>query len=265
MKFSSSDIFCICKIINDYFPLEVIIGELTEITNDQDLDTFPEIQETIYNSTQSLNSDAINELSEYFHSYHINFFLFIKKFVSEEFSETYLEYFQSSDFLKKLNKILIAYEIRIKNYKIQKRVFLLQNSSLEENLLFVDIITPDHVVDYYKESLICLNNETFRSSILFCVFAFEAGLKCMYYTVEKKIPNEPLRRLIDWANNNNLLEKLDEDYDEGYEELIKLKDYRNILVHCSPKEREDISSEIAGNRAVADLNLINQSLNSIFD
>lgn len=262
MKLKHTNINSICRILNHYYPLEIIINELTELTGDVDLDDFPEIQESIAYSNPRLTSDAITELCEYFDSNKSVFISFIKIFVSENFIENYLESYHSSEFLEKLNNILKSCATRIKHNKVQKKVLTFQDGFFEENLLFVNADAPLHVVDYYKESLTCLNNETFRSSILFSIFALEAGLKCTYKNVENCNPGrKTLHDLIDWATEKGVLENTKDEY----EELIELKKYRNKLVHCNPAEHNDITSKIAEKRAVTDLNLINQSLNSIFN
>lgn len=262
MKLKHTNINSICRILNHYYPLEIIINELTELTGDVDLDDFPEIQESIANSESLLNPDALNELSEYLNKNNVIFVLFLKKFVSETFLNNYLESYQASMFLEELNNVLMFFELRIKHHKIQKKIQSFHNGILEENLLFVDITTPFHVIDYYKESLICLNNETFRSSILFSVFALEAALKCTYKKIEKIEPgNISLHRLIKWATNRGIIDNPKDEYDE----LMDLKNYRNKLVHCNPSEYEEIKTNIAEDRVFADLYLINQSLNSIFN
>ncbi|MFA0832631.1 MAG: hypothetical protein ACC609_01325 [Methanobacterium formicicum] len=259
MKIKHTNINSICWILNHYFPLEIIINELIEITGDMDLDDFPEIQESITSPHLSLTSDAITELSEYFEGNNDNFISFIKKFVSETFLDNYLESYQSSEFLEKLNNILDFCAIRIKHHKIQKKVQIFNDCFFEDNLLFVNVDIPLHVVDYYKESITCLNNETFRSSILFSVFALEAGLKFTYKNLGNP-GNKSLSYLITWATEEGVLENTEDEYDE----LNELRKYRNKLVHCDPAEHDDITSDIAEKRAVTDLNLINQSLNSIF-
>ncbi|BDZ71434.1 hypothetical protein [Methanobacterium petrolearium] len=259
MKFNYTNTISICKILNHYFPLELIINKLTEITGDDDLNDFPEIQESI-TFHSSLTSDAISELSEYLNRNDVIFISFVEKFVSEKYLKKNLEFYQL-EFIEKLNDVLKIFELRVKHFKIQKKVYSFSKESLDDNLFFVDMNTPFPVIDYYKESLICLNNKTFRASILFSVFALEAGLKCTYKNLENCNPGKiSLHALIDWATKKGVLENTDDEYDE----LMELKEYRNKLVHCNPTEHNDITSKIAERRAFTDLNLINQSLNSIF-
>jgi hypothetical protein len=260
MKFTSHNILEVFEIIILYFPIEIFIKELKEVTNDPDLENFPEIQGNLM-YTRSLSFDDLEELSKYFYNNYPFFIFFIKRFALET-NLDYLDLYKIEKFLEDMNNFLNPKGIQIKNFKIQKKIEIIDKDFLEEDLLFIDIETPSHILDYYKESLICLINETFRSSILFSIFSFEAGLKYIYWNKMNKNPKkESLCNLIKWAKKNNILDDLDDEITE----LISLKNYRNALVHCNPLEREHISSEIAENRAVADLNLINQSLNSIFN
>ena len=103
-------------------------------------------------------------------------------------------------------------------------------------------------------------NKTYRSSILFSVFALEASLKSLKYLDKLDCHNDKLHHLIHCANNEGLLAVMSDEITK----LIDLKEYRNKLVHCGSKDIKYLSQECAKKRVLVDLNLINRSINTIF-
>ena len=100
-------------------------------------------------------------------------------------------------------------------------------------------------------------NKTYRSSILFSVFALEASLK---HLDKLECPSNKLHRLIKCAFEQGYLNALSDELTE----LIELKNYRNKLVHCGPEDIKFLSHKFAQKRVLVDLNLINRSINAIY-
>lgn len=167
----------------------------------------------------------------------------------------YLDIDEEKEFLSSLNYILDDFSLRIENNKLQKKV-ILNSFNYPEDYNFIDIDAPNYVFDYYSESLNCMLNETYRSSILFSVFALEASLKHL----DIDCPGRSLDSLIRCACKQGFLGAMSDEENE----LINLKNYRNKLVHCDIYDVQSLSQDFAQNRVLADLNLINRSINAIY-
>lgn len=261
MKISEKATKKVLEIINGSFPPQRIFYVLFDIADDSGIENFPAIKSTLKridkgNRIKRISSKALNEIVLYFVIKDEKEFLsFVKKFISEEALD-YLDINEKNKFLSSLNYIFEDFNLRVENNKLQKKI-ILESFSYPEDYNFIDLDVPDHVFDYYSESLNCMLNKTYRSSILFSVFALEASLK---YLNELNCPNDNLYSLIKCACEQGFLDAMSDEIDE----LSDLRDYRNKLVHCAPKDIKFLSQECAKKRVLVDLNLINRSINTIY-
>lgn len=248
-------------IINNYFPPQIIFDVLFDIADDSGIENITIIEFTLKkldedNSIKRIPLQALKEIISYFviKDDEQEFLSFVKNFISEDTLD-YLDIDEKEEFLSSLNYILDDFSLRIENNTLQKKV-ILNSFNYPEDYNFIDIDAPDHVLDYYSESLNCMLNKTYRSSILFSVFALEASLKCL----DINCPGRSLDRLIKCACKQGFLGAMSDEETE----LINLKNYRNKLVHCDSDDVKFLSQEFAQKRVLADLNLINQSINAIY-
>jgi hypothetical protein len=254
----------VIRLINKTFSPRKIFEALFYIADDSALEELPGIDSMIkkLDENPKINNKALNEIISYFNQEgdkeKKEFFNFIGLFISEEGLEN-LDKEEEDDFISFLNYIIKNSNLIVQDNRIQKIVVLKKPFKYPFDYLLLHIDTPDHVYDYYSEALHCMLSGTYRSSILFSVFAFEASLKCI--RVKQGLsPKKSLEDLIKWAIDNQLLE-INEYKGSEWE---KLKKYRNRLVHCGPIDVPYITHDKAENRLLADLNLVNQSINSVF-
>lgn len=264
MEISESLIKRVLRHINNTFPPNEFFEALFDITDDSGLEELPGIKsmKNKLDESSKIDNNALNEIISYFNQEgdkeKKEFFNFIEFFIYEESLDN-LDKDEEEDFIYFLNHIIENSNLVVKDNSIQKVIKLKKPFKYSHDYLLLHIDTPDHVYDYYSEALNCMLNGTYRSSILFSVFAFEASLKC----IRKKhglSPKKGLESLIKWAIENELLEI--EEYEGS--EWEKLKKYRNRLVHCGPKDITYITQDKAESRLLADLNLVNQSINNVF-
>lgn len=269
IELSSSAIDKSCRMVRLYFPSTLILDILKDITSNQNLISFPNIREFDEKISRTkrtrtrITLKAIADVSTYFCGEQDQFLRFLKSLTSQSIQRSAVSRIMLDDFISKVNAILFKdSKIRVHYETIQKWV-----PNKAEKDVFLNVNVPEYIEDYFMEALDCLAHDLHRSSIVFSTFALEGSLRHKYGELVGKSKaysrSVKFNYLIDWAIENNLIEK--DDFNKINIDFIR--NYRNDLAHFNmknPSARKKISRSHAQKMSKIIAYLVELFINNIF-